>query len=60
MLYKSTRGNCSNVSSAEAIKRGLAADGGLFVPEKIVRFDNDQILKMSNMTYQQRAISILA
>ncbi len=60
MLYKSTRGNCSNVSSAEAIKRGLAADGGLFVPEKIVKFDNEQIMKMSDMTYQQRAISVLA
>ncbi len=59
MLYKSTRGNCSNVSSAEAIKRGLAADGGLFVPEKIVKFDNEQILKMSNMTYQQRALQVL-
>ncbi len=59
MLYRSTRGNCSNVSSAEAIKRGLAADGGLFVPEKVIRFDKEQILKMSEMTYQERALSIL-
>jgi threonine synthase len=59
MLYRSTRGNCVNVSSAEAIKRGLASDGGLFVPEKIITFDNEQILKMSEMTYQQRALKIL-
>ncbi len=59
MLYRSTRGNCSNVSSAEAIKRGLAADGGLFVPEKVIRFDKEQILKMSEMTYQERSLSIL-
>ncbi len=38
MLYRSTRGNCANVSSAEAIKRGLASDGGLFVPEKVILF----------------------
>jgi threonine synthase len=59
MLYRSTRGNCANVSSAEAIKRGLAADGGLFVPEKVVTFDNEQILEMSEMTYQERALNIL-
>lgn len=59
MLYRSTRGKSSNVSSAEAIKRGLAADGGLFVPEKTVRFDKEQIQKMSEMTYQERALKIL-
>lgn len=59
MLYRSTRGKCSNVSSAEAIKRGLAADGGLFVPEKIINFDHGQIVKMSEMTYQERALNIL-
>jgi threonine synthase len=59
MLYRSTRGNCANVSSAEAIKKGLAADGGLFVPEEIVKLDNDQILKMSEMSYNERALNIL-
>lgn len=59
MLYKSTRGNCANVSSAEAIKRGLASDGGLFVPEKVILFDNEQLLKMSEMSYQERALNIL-
>ncbi|HEY5583886.1 MAG TPA: threonine synthase [Ruminiclostridium sp.] len=59
MLYRSTRGNCANISSAEAIKRGLASDGGLFVPEKVIPFDNDQILKMSEMSYQERALNIL-
>lgn len=60
MLYISTRGNCANVSSAEAIKRGLASDGGLFVPENVILFDNEQILKMSEMSYQERALNILA
>jgi len=59
MLYRSTRGKCANVSSAEAIKRGLAADGGLFVPEKVILFDIEQILKMSEMSYQERALNIL-
>ncbi len=59
MLYRSTRGNCAIVSSAEAIKKGLAADGGLFVPEKVILFDNEQILKMVDMSYQERALNIL-
>ncbi len=32
MQYYSTRGNTAKVSSAEAIIKGLAPDGGLFVP----------------------------
>lgn len=59
MLYRSTRGNCSSVRAAEAIKRGIAADGGLFVPEKTVHFDLEQIAGMSEMSYQERAFCIL-
>lgn len=59
MLYRSTRGSCTGISSAEAIKRGLAADGGLFVPENVIQFDIEHILKMSEMSYQERAIKIL-
>lgn len=59
MLYRSTRGNCPDVSSAEAIKTGMASDGGLFVPEKVIHFDSEQILKMSEMSYQERALNIL-
>jgi threonine synthase len=43
MLYRSTRGKCASVISSEAIKKGLAEDGGLFVPENIIHFNNEQI-----------------
>ena len=33
--YISTRGNTKPVTSAQAIKQGLADDGGLFMPEII-------------------------
>lgn len=59
MLYGSTRGNCDNISSAEAIKTGLASDGGLFVPERIIPFSLEQIDKMSRMSYQERALCVL-
>ena len=35
MNYKSTRGNDKGKTAAEAIKMGLGADGGLFMPEEI-------------------------
>ena len=35
MLYVSTRGKTDLFSAAHAITRGLAADGGLFVPQNI-------------------------
>ena len=58
MFYKSTRGKGNKITSAEAIKRGIAADGGLFVPENIIEFNLEQIQQLSNMTYQERALKI--
>lgn len=39
MYYKSTRGFDDKVKSSSAIVRGIAADGGLYVPEKIPVID---------------------
>ena len=36
MQYVSTRGGSPALTSAEAIKMGLAPDGGLFVPAESV------------------------
>ena len=35
LLYKSTRNSEKTVTASEAILKGLADDGGLFVPESI-------------------------
>lgn len=35
ILYDSTRGGVKGISSSEAILRGIAEDGGLFVPQSI-------------------------
>ncbi len=59
MLYESTRGRVKNVLSAEAIKRGLAADGGLFVPQDVVKFTPDEIYSLAQMNYNERAVHIL-
>ncbi|MDS1029122.1 threonine synthase [Bacillota bacterium LX-D] len=59
MLYISTRGGCSAVSSAEAILRGIAPGGGLFVPAEDVTFTQKDFLDLIDMTYQDRALHIL-
>lgn len=59
MFYESTRGGIKSIPSAEAIKRGIAPDGGLFVPETELKISLEEINNLVDMTYQQRAIAIL-
>lgn len=47
------------VTAAQAIARGLAPDGGLFVPEVLPGLSRSQIETMCPMTYQQRAVYIM-
>ncbi len=39
MKYLSTRGQSPRVDAADALERGLAPDGGLYVPEELPTFD---------------------
>ncbi len=59
MLYNSTRGNDGGYSSAYVIKTGLAADGGLFVPEAVPTLTLDEIKTMAGMDYAALAARIL-
>ncbi|MBE7048821.1 MAG: threonine synthase [Ruminococcaceae bacterium] len=59
MKYTSTRDKSLSVSSAEAIKTGLAPDGGLFVPREIPQLTMEDIDKLVPMTYSDRAVKIL-
>ncbi len=59
MKYNSTRDNSVSVSSAEAIIKGLSADGGLFIPESIPELTSETIAQMTNMSYRERAEKIL-
>lgn len=58
LLYNSTRGGEINITSSNAILKGLANDGGLFVPNSIPQFDKT-IEEMVNMTYQQLAYEVM-
>lgn len=60
MNYISTRSGGCPVSAARAIIKGLATDGGLFVPQAIPSIDKDFIQSLLNLSYQERAKKILS
>lgn len=62
MNYFSTRSgaNASPKTSAQAIKQGLAQDGGLFMPESIPQIDMDFIKSLCGLSYHERAAKILS
>ncbi len=62
MNYISTRGGTTatdNIHSADAIKQGLANDGGLFMPEVIPTVTPEEIAALSRESYPARAAAIL-
>lgn len=59
MKYQSTRNKSVLVDSALAIKRGISPEGGLYVPAGIPSVSLEDIKKLSEMKYTQRAASIL-
>ena len=60
MKYISTRGRYTGrVDAAYAIKRGLAEDGGLFMPEDIPALTKDELLALSGKSYNERAAYVI-
>ena len=58
MSFFSTRGG-SCVTASQAILRGLAQDGGLYVPAMFPVVPQDRIAALSSMSYPDRALEIL-
>ncbi|MDO4292754.1 MAG: threonine synthase [Eubacteriales bacterium] len=58
ILYKSTRGHEDKVTASAAILQGLAADGGLFVPERLPEFDKT-MEEFSKLSYQETAYEVM-
>ncbi len=62
MNYFSTRDTERKIAktSAEAIKQGIAEDGGLFMPESIPALDEKEIKDLIELSYNERAAHILS
>lgn len=51
MKYYSTNKNASLVTLKEAVVKGLAADKGLFMPEKINQFDKEFLNNLTDLSF---------
>ncbi len=58
ILYSSTRNGDVKLTASQAILKGLADDGGLFVPDQIPALDIS-IEQLSAMSYQQVAYEVM-
>ena len=56
--YSSTRNSEKKITASQAILKGLADDGGLFVPESIPALDVS-VEELSKMSYQQVAYEVM-
>ena len=56
--YVSTRGGEGSVTASQAVLHGLAADGGLYVPEKFPHMDIS-LQELAGMSYQETAYEIM-
>ena len=59
MNYNSTRNNEIKITAARAIAKGIAPDGGLFVPENIPMLKKEDFEKIGTLNYVERAAFIL-
>jgi threonine synthase len=60
MVYESTRGGVKGLTASQVIELGIAADGGLFLPEKIVPLSMTEIQGMIKCDYRARAYKIMS
>ena len=58
LLYKSTRDAQHTVTASEAILKGLAPDGGLFVPVSMPKLDVT-MEQLKDMSYQETAYAVM-
>ena len=58
LMYNSTRNANDKVTASQAILKGLADDGGLFVPEQIPALDKT-IEELAGMSYQETAYEVM-
>lgn len=59
MKYISTRGKAPSLSFSDVLLAGLAEDGGLYVPEQLPVFSQDEIASWSGLSYAELAFKVI-
>ena len=59
MSYVSTRDNSKEYSFEDVFIKGLADDGGLYVPTSLKKFSSDELSKLKNLNYNDLSTEII-
>ncbi len=59
MKFISTRGQAPALSFEDTMLTGLAADGGLYVPETLPRMSKDEIAALAGVSYEEAAFRVM-
>ena len=59
MRYVSTRDNSKEYSFEDVFIKGLADDGGLYVPTSIKKFSSDELAEFKNLNYNDLSTEII-
>ena len=59
MRYVSTRDNSKEYSFEEVFIKGLADDGGLYVPTSLKKFSSDELSELKNLNYNDLSTEII-
>lgn len=54
LMYRSTRNAMNRVTASQAVLKGLAEDGGLYVPEQLPKLDVP-VEALGEMSYHETA-----
>lgn len=59
MKYVSTRGQAPTLGFEDVVLTGLASDGGLYVPETIPEFSQEEIASWAGLSYEELALKVM-
>ena len=59
MRYVSTRDNSKEYSFEEVFIKGLADDGGLYVPKSLDKYSSDELLELKGLNYNELSVEII-
>lgn len=59
MRYISTRGQAPALNFEDVLLAGLASDGGLYVPENLPRFTQEEIASWAGLPYHELAFRVM-
>ncbi len=59
MRYVSTRDNSKEYSFEDVFIKGLADDGGLYVPKSLKKFSSDELSELKNLNYNDLSTEII-